>query len=240
MRLKVRDVMTADPVTVAPDLPFKDVADVLIERNIGGVPVVDATGAVLGVITESDLIAKPAYGHEHAEEHRARRLYHSVLARVRREPAKPTTGRTAKDIMTAPAMTAAPWDDLEVVGRRMLKNRVGRLPVLQDGKLVGIVSRRDLVRQFHQTDAQIAADVERVLGDPLLSESQPSVTVVVDDGIVVLRGTVRYEQDAEALSSLVAGVGGVVDIRNEVTAAQGEPGAPPPGVPFEEPAPRYY
>jgi CBS domain-containing protein len=234
MRLKVKDVMTAPAVTVAPDLPFKRVADILIERNIGGVPVVDSTGALLGVITESDLITKPAYHHE---EHGPKRVLHSLLEAVRPSRAEPATGRTAREIMSAPARTASPWDDVEVVGRRMLKHGIGRLPVLQDGVLVGIVSRRDLVRQFHKTDEQIAEDVYAALRDPLVAESEPNVTVAVDDGNVVLQGTVRYARDLELLSLLAAGVGGVVDVRNEATAAGSEPGPPPPTMPYADPTP---
>src|SRR5829696_5373523 len=203
MRLKVRDLMTVDPVTVGPDLPFKDVADVLVNRNIGGVPVVDETGTVLGVITESDLIMKPAYAHEAAGTSKGR--FQALLERFRPGPEERPTGRTARTIMSAPPLTAAPWDDVEVVGRRMLKHRIGRLPVLQDSRLVGIVSRRDLVRQFQKTDGQIADDVDQALRDPLLFESEPQVTATVDDGVVVLRGTVRYPRDVEVLNSVVAG-----------------------------------
>lgn len=236
MRLKVKDVMTAEPVTVRPDLPFKEVADLLIEHGIGGVPVVDDHGAVLGVITETDLIMKPAYEHE---EHGRKGLVRSLLAGRHRSWVETSTALAARDIMSAPPVTAAPWDDLEVVGRRLLKHRIGRLPVIDEGQLVGIVSRRDLVRQFHRSDAQIAADVEQALHDPLLFESSPRVAVAVDDGVVSLKGTVQYPHHVEAIGSLVAGIGGVVDVRNELTATDAEP-SPPRTVPFpDEPNARY-
>jgi CBS domain-containing protein len=224
MRLKVKDIMTAAPVTVPPDLPFKEVADRLIERNIGGVPVVDDSGAVLGVITETDLITKPAYARE---EPGRRWRFLSWFGGDRRSKVQKAYGPTARDIMTAPPVTAGLWDDVEEVARQLLKHHIGRLPVVHDGQLVGIVSRRDLVRQFHHTDEQILADVEDALHDPLLSESDPRVTFTVQDGIVALRGTVRYPHDIETISSLVAGIGGVVDVRTDVTAGDREPSAPP-------------
>ena len=124
--------------------------------------------------------------------------------------------------MSAPAVTATPWDDLEVVGRRLLKQRIGRLPVLEEGQLVGIISRRDLVRQYDRSEQEIAADVEKALHDPLLAEADPRVTYTVDDGVVTLSGTVRSALDITSVESLVAGTRGVVDVRNELTASPGE------------------
>jgi CBS domain-containing protein len=238
MRLKVKDIMTADPVCVPPDLPFKEVADLMLERRIRGVPVVDDAGKVLGVITESDLLVKPAYAHEHRHEESGIRHF---LARLRhRDRTEAGPRRVASDIMSSPPVTASPWDDVEDATQLMLERGISRLPVLREGRLVGIVSRHDLVRQFDKTDEEIAADVEQALHDPLLAESEPQVAVTVDDGVVLIRGTVRYPRDVEVLATTVAGIGGVVDVRSEVTAAHDEPAPPPASAPFEEQSPRYY
>jgi CBS domain-containing protein len=238
MRLKVKDVMTADPVCVPPDLPFKEVADLMLERRIRGVPVVDGAGTVLGVITESDLLTKPAYAHE--SRHDKGGLWSALTRLVHRDRREAAPRRFASELMSSPPITVSPWDDVEDVGQLMVERRIGRLPVLRDGKLVGIVSRHDLVRQFDRTDQQIAAEVERALHDPLLAESEPQIDVTVDDGVVLLRGSVRYPRDVEVLATTVAGIGGVVDVRSEVSAAHDEPAPPPASAPFEEQSPRYY
>lgn len=238
MRLKVKDVMTAEPITVGPDAPFKEVANLLIERNIGGVPVVDERFALLGMITETDLITKPGYEDSSRRPMNVvRSLLHGDTQVLKK---KPTSERlTAKDIMTSPVKTAAPWDDLEEVSRRLLKHHIGRMPVVDDGRLVGIVSRRDLMRQFHRTDEEIRADVERALHDPLMAESDPRITAIVDDGIVVLTGTVAYPHDVAGIESLVVGVPGVVAVRNGVTAKTDEPKAGPAAGYPDEYTPRY-
>jgi CBS domain-containing protein len=235
----VKDVMTPDPVTVPPDLPFKAVADLMLERRIRGVPVVDGAGTVLGVITDSDLLVKPAYAQEPRHGHGG--AIRRALARVvHHDEPDITPRRTAAELMSSPPITTSPWDDVEDVGRLMLERRIGRMPVLRDGRLVGIVSRHDLMRQYQRTDAELAEAVEQALHDPLLAESEPQVTVTVNDGVVLLRGTVRYPRDVEVLASTVAGIGGVVDVRIEVDASHAEPAPPPAAAPFQEQSPKYY
>jgi CBS domain-containing protein len=225
MRLQVKDIMTAEPVTVRPDLPFKEVVDLLIERDIGGLPVVDDDGALVGIVTESDLITKPAF----RDKHRGfASLFGALLGARRPAWLNKAAGLTAREIMSEHVLTAAPSEDLEPVARRMVEHRIGRLPVLEDGRLVGIVSRRDLLRPFHRTDDEIAADVEKALGDRVTFEYGHHVTFSINEGIVTLTGTVTFPHEIETLRWMVGGVPGVVEIHNEVTAEQPEPRIEPP------------
>ena len=225
MRLQVKDIMTAEPVTVRPDLPFKEVVDLLIDRDIGGLPVVDEDGALVGIVTESDLITKPAYRDK-------RRGFASLFRALwgGRRPVwlNKAAGLTAREIMSDRVLTAAPFEDLAPVARRMVEHRIGRLPVLEDGRLVGIVSRRDLLRPFHRSDDEIAADVAKALGDRVTFEYGHQVTFSINEGIVTLTGTVTFPHDIETLRWIVGAVPGVVDIHNDVTAELPEPRAEPP------------
>jgi CBS domain-containing protein len=222
--MKVRDVMTTPVITVRPDTPFAEVVDVLLTNGISGVPVVDDTGALRGVVTEADLVAKDAYG-----QHRRRVL--GVLGDVvhGRDPewTRKAAGRTAADVMTDDAVTASPDDEVTVAARRMLEEGFKRLPVVdRGGALVGIVTRHDLLKPFHRPDDAILADVEALLCDPLrVPENQAHASV--SSGVLTLEGTAWWPSDVRVLEAVVADVPGVVAVENRLTAREPEPGRPP-------------
>ncbi|HLT70418.1 MAG TPA: CBS domain-containing protein [Acidimicrobiales bacterium] len=140
--MKVRDVMTTAVVTVGPEATFAEVVDTLLDNDVGGVPVVDGAGRLLGVVTEADLVAKEAYGD------RPRRALGLVVDYLRgHDPqwVRKAAGRTARELMTMAPVTVAPGDDLAVAAQFMLEFRHARLPVVEDGRLVGIVARQDLL-----------------------------------------------------------------------------------------------
>lgn len=141
--MHVRDVMTRDVITVGPDETYGEIADRLLSHHISGLPVVDADGIVVGIVTEADLVSREAYGPER------RRPLGLILDYLRdRDPAwvRKASGATARELMTHLVTTASPDDELRVVARRMLASGHKRLPVVAtDGRLVGIVSRRDLL-----------------------------------------------------------------------------------------------
>lgn len=218
--MKVRDVMTTPVVTVRPDATFADVVDQLLANDISGVPVVDADGQLVGMVTEADLVSKEAYGY------RRRRALGLVADCLRgRDPqwVRKAAGRTATDVMTAAPATASPDDDLAVAARRMLESHHKRLPVIEDGRVVGIVSRQDLLQPFHRAGAAVLADVERLLGDvlrvPETHEARPSVAA----GVVTLDGTAQWPSDVALIEAVVARVPGVVAIDNRLRAREPDP-----------------
>ncbi|MFO7280520.1 MAG: CBS domain-containing protein [Thermoanaerobacterales bacterium] len=140
--MKVRDVMTTAVVTVGPEATFAEVVDTLLDNDVGGVPVVDGAGRLLGMVTEADLVAKEAYGD------RPRRALGLVVDYLRgHDPqwVRKAAGSTARELMTMAPVTVAPGDDLAVAAQFMLEFRHARLPVVEDGRLVGIVARQDLL-----------------------------------------------------------------------------------------------
>jgi CBS domain-containing protein len=218
--MKVRDAMTNDVVTVRPDTPLREVASILVERGISGVPVVDDDGNVVGVVSEGDILVK-----ERGPEGRK-----SVLARLlgaRGKDSKPQA-RTAGEAMTTPAKTIAPWSSLSTAASRMLEEGIKRLPVVdKDGKLVGILSRADLVRSFARPDAEIEREIrEDVLRRALWLSRPEAVTVAVRDGRVALGGSVATRTDAELVSAFAAAIPGVVEVESSIRWGDDRDGRP--------------
>jgi CBS domain-containing protein len=139
----VRDVMTTDVVTVGPDATYDALVDLLLTHDVSGLPVVDADGVLVGLVSEADLVSREAYGH-------VRRRPLSLVADHLhdRDPAwvRKASGTTARTIMTRAVTTASPDDELRVAARAMLESGFKRLPVVStDGRVAGIVSRRDVL-----------------------------------------------------------------------------------------------
>ena len=210
-RWRVADVMTTQVVSVRPDTGYQRVADLLVRHAISAVPVVDAQGSVLGVVSEADLLPKLNYPD--------RVPAHPLLSRRRRAANRRALGDTAGDLMTSPAETVAATATLAQAARRLEAARVRRLPVVDDaGRLVGIVSRRDLVRLYARPDAEIWADVIDQAVKPMWLEPS-TVDVQVSAGVVTLTGQVDRVSTREILVRLTHAVPGVVDVVDQLSAA---------------------
>jgi CBS domain-containing protein len=206
--MNVKDIMTTEVVTVTSDTPFKEVVEQLVRSGISCVPVVDEHELV-GIVTEADLISKEAYG---ARRRRALALLADIASAREHGWATKATGSLAADVMTRNVIVSSPRDDVRVAARRMLERRVKRLPVVEEGELVGIVSRQDVLRMFDRSDEAITADLDRVLSSALNMPDDHHVSFSVDDGIVTLTGDVRYAWDKPVVVSLARDVEGVIDV----------------------------
>ncbi|HZQ64719.1 MAG TPA: CBS domain-containing protein [Gaiellaceae bacterium] len=215
--MKVEDVMTRDVVDVAPDTQLKAVAETLARHRISGVPVVE-DGAVVGVVSEADVI-----------EQEAAEKQPTLLARLagRDRHSQKAKARTARQAMTAPAVTVPPRFDVAQAARLMVERRINRLPVVtESGELVGIVTRADLVRAFVRTDAEIEREVREDVALRTLWLDPDRLEVAVRDGEVTLRGDLDTRADAELLERLTARVPGVVAVRSELRWRLDEPRLP--------------
>lgn len=207
--MRIADVMTKNPVTVGPEALLKDVARLLDEHGISGVPVVGVEGELLGVVSEADILSKEAGGDLGARG-RLGWLFGSaadVEARAK------LAARTAGESMSAPAITARPEQSVAEAARTMIEIGVNRLPVVdRDGSVVGIVTRADLVRAFTRPDEEIRREVEEdvILGS--LWTSPGRVSVAVENGEVTVEGRLETRLDAELLPRLVERVPGVVSV----------------------------
>jgi CBS domain-containing protein len=219
--LKVDDVMTRRVATVQVGAPFKDVARLLAERKISAVPVLGNDGKLVGLVSEADLLRKEQY-HEDAMP--TRRRFGSRRERVFRAKAR---GDFAGDVMTTPAITVGPEASVVEAAKVMIERNVKRLPVVDfDGCLVGIVSRADLLWVFLRPDDEIAEEIRtEVFARVLLQE--PTYTVTVNNGIVMLSGRLDRRSAVEIAERLVRAVDGVVDVVNGLTYRVDDSGPSP-------------
>lgn len=207
--MKVKDVMNKDVVVVSPRMPLKEVARVLVNRHFSGVPVVDDDGKVLGVVSEGDILAKErAPGGATSIFRRALEIETSSAKH---------DARDAGEAMTAPAVTIGPLRSVAEAAALMLDRRVNRLPVVDaDGKLLGIVTRADLVRAFVRDDSEIEREIREDVLLRAMWESPGRFRVRVRGGEVTLAGKVNDADSVGILVRFVERVPGVVNIRSRI------------------------
>ena len=207
---RVRDVMTPEVVVVAPDCGFKHIVDVLADFRVSAVPVVQ-DGTVIGIVSGADLLHKLEFSDDAAHGWRMVERHSRRVARAK------AGGTTARDLMSTPVVTIGPEDSLATAARTMEQHRVKRLPVVDDGRLVGIVARGDLLRRYLRPDAEIEREiVTDVLGRRMWLDPT-EVQVSVADGRVALSGCPDRRSTTILAGRLVGGVDGVVTVTNELT-----------------------
>lgn len=206
--MKVEDLMTRNVRTVSPERSLKDVAALLAEHRIGGMPVVDESRLPIGVISKTDIVIK-----ERAEADAG----HRGLFRRGKDDgsAAKVAARTAGEAMTAPAVTIGPNMPVATAAEWMLDSGINRLPVVQRNELVGIITRHDLVRVFARTDAEIEQEIRE---DALAGIPWPdAISLRVHAGEVTLRGQADTVADAEMLPVQIRHVLGVVAVDSELS-----------------------
>lgn len=212
--MKVGDIMIREVICVGPDEPVRDIALAMLTRRISGVPVVDAERRVIGIVSEGDLIRRPELQTDQA---RGGWLGLFLSDDERARDFVKTHGLKAREVMTQPAIGVAPDTPLAEVVRLMERNRVKRLPVVENGKLAGLVTRTDLLRALVARPAVSPAaasdqDLRERIDSMLRHEDWATsafVNVQVEQGVAHLWGTVETAAQREALILAVRGVPGV-------------------------------
>jgi len=216
---RVRDVMTKKVLTVDRFTPFSDIVSLLTEHRISGVPVLMMGRRVAGVVSEADLLALED------EEVRGARMDSHATGRWRGPLRRVHWGLTAGALMTAPAVTIYPDATIPRAAQIMTSHHIRRLPVIrEDGRLIGIVTRRDLLSVFLRPDAEVAEHV-RTLLDDVLPQDPGTVTATVRDGVVILTGHPEAPEDRELMPAairLIWDVDGVIDVVNRLGEQVGE------------------
>jgi CBS domain-containing protein len=202
--MSVRDVMTSEVATVGMGASIKDVGRLLSEREFSGVPVVDRDRRLRGVVTEADIVAM------------MRPKERGLIARVLRRAPK-TESRTAGQAMTSPPITVGPDDPVSRAASLMVEHGINRLPVVVEGRLVGIVSRADLVRSFVRSDGAIAEELEEMLHRRFWL-SPGTVAAAVANGQVTLEGELDSRENVELLEWAVGEIPGVIGVRSRLTS----------------------
>jgi CBS domain-containing protein len=200
----VRDVMTADVVTVNRTTPFKEIVRMLQQRHISAVPVLEADGRLAGVVSRADLLPKEEFrGSEPGRITRIRRLADLLKA----------GSVTADGLMTAPAVTVGEDSTLSQAAALMADAKVKQLPVVDsDDRLRGIVSRGDLLTAFLRADGDIADDIRRHVIAAVFPGEPASVQVTVAEGVAVFTGWVADTSRIPLAARLARSVEGVIGL----------------------------
>ncbi len=224
--MKVRDVMVRDVATVSPSTAVREVARLMVERRISGLPVVDADGRLLGIVSEGDLLHRAEAGTE-----RRRSWWLDIVAGAEElaQDYVRSHARAVGDVMTRRVHSVTEDADLADAADLMDRRKVKRVPVVKDGRLVGILSRADLVRAFLLTaeaqpvakadDAAIRQRLDEVIAEePWIGTSLLNVAVTA--GEVELGGFVASTEQRRALQIAAEAVPGVSAVRNNVVVRQ--------------------
>ena len=211
--MKVKDVMTVDVLTVPTGKTLKETAQLLADTGISGLPVTDDDGKVIGVISEADILFK-----ERSPERRRGGSFAWLFFPDMIENEAKLDARTAGEAMSSPAVTIGPDRPVGEAAARMLDDAVNRLPVVdEDGTLVGIVTRADLVRAFTRSDSEIELEIRKELISRTFWLQPTDLEVEVHAGEVTVAGEVDTKSDAELLPELIAQVPGVVSVESKLT-----------------------
>jgi CBS-domain-containing membrane protein len=204
----VDDVMTKAVVSVPETTPYREVVDVLVANRFSAVPVADAFQRVTGIVSEADLLRKIEYAGDEEP-----RMFDGRRRRANRAKA---FGRTAADVMTTPPVVVQAGTSVAAAARLMEDENVKRLPVVDElGRLVGIVSRGDLLKVHLRPDDEIAEDVRDALGTYVTDEAA-AIEADVQRGVVTLTGHVERWSTTAIADRLLRQIGGVVEVVDKV------------------------
>jgi len=198
--------MTGDVVSLPPDASFKTAVRTLVERGVDAVPVVE-DGVVVGVVSASDLTCH--------DEQPAGWTELLLGGKERREHRRKAGATTAGALMRSPAVTVGPDALVCEALHTMAREGVGRVVVVDDGRLVGILTRSDVLRCYLRDDAEIARDVEDVLRTSL-GDAARRLDVEVRDGVVRLAGWTELRSSAWTAEASARTVSGVVAVEEDV------------------------
>lgn len=217
--MKIREIMTRDVITVAPQTPIREAASLMVDHAVSGLPVVDEQGKLVGVLSEGDLILRQ----------RARqpvpwwRAFFQDGERLAREYQK-AAGTTVAEVMTKAVISVSPDLPIEAAALILDQRRIRRVPVVADGRVVGIVSRGDLVKVLAKTpspvggptsDSQLASEMRaRLAKEPWVSHH--GIVVDAEKGELLLWGLVASEAEKSAVETMARSLPGVKGVRSRL------------------------
>ncbi len=220
--MKASDVMTRHVVSIGPDDSVLEAARLMLQHRISGLPVIDAAGALVGLVTEGDLLRRAETG---TQRKRARWLEFIIGPARLAEEYVHTSGRKVADVMTTDVRSVGADEPLESIVHSMERHRIKRLPVVQNGKVIGIVTRANLMRalvtlalEARPTPASDAAIRQRLLDELKKQAWAPIglIDVVVKDGVVKLTGALTDESERRALRIAAENIDGVKRVEDHM------------------------
>jgi CBS-domain-containing membrane protein len=219
MNAVVREVMTPNVITVGKDTPFEVIATALREHRVSAFPVLDEASTVIGVVSESDLLAKLALGIEDKAA-----VPGMITGILRRQQERKAHAVTAVELMSSPAYTVLPEDAVETAARIMYLRNVKRLPVVdRDGRLAGIVSRADVLAVYSRTDADVAEEIRTAVLSTETPANPGTLDVSVKAGVATIVGRPQTCGQGHDIVSRARHVQGVVAVRDRLDYPPPEP-----------------
>jgi CBS domain-containing protein len=221
--MKVRDIMSTRVVSIAPDANVLEAVRLMLQNHISGLPVIDRSGALVGVVTEGDFLRRSETG---TERKRPRWLEFLMGPRRLADEYVHTHARKVEDVMTREPITITEDAALDEVVRIMERRRIKRLPVMRGAQVVGIVSRANLLHALASLGAAASppAKTDVAIREQLLVEFDRQtwapvalIDVVVKDGAVELWGTITEEAQGEALKVCAENIPGVKSVVSHLT-----------------------
>lgn len=208
--MRVRDRMTHGVISVTPETRLHDVARLLSEHHISGVPVVDAEGTCIGVVSEADLLVKLL------SRPQSRRLSLEWILGERHDPEEMRrhAATTAMQAMSAPAVTIGADRPLREAAALMVDRDVNRLPVVEGGQLVGIVTRADLVQAYLRLDREILDSIRDDVLRRTMWLDPSNFEIEVREGVVRIAGTVDRRSTARIIEPLIGLLDGVTEVQS--------------------------
>ncbi len=201
--MQAKDIMTVDVITARPDTPVEEVARILLNRRISGVPVIDVNGHVIGIVSEGDLMRRPE-----SDTLRQRSWWLGLVSFPNEQAVRyvKTHGRNAEAVMTRDVLTITEETPAREIAEILESRHIKRVPVVRQGKIVGIVSRADLLRALASGDVETPLNrddtvIRQAVIDALdreLGIAVCFVNVIVQDGVVHLWGSVETETERNA------------------------------------------
>jgi CBS domain-containing protein len=220
--MKATDVMATKVITVRPDTPVATIAEVLLANRISAVPVVNDKDVLVGIVSEGDLIHRVEAG---TERHRSWWLELLTGKEILAHEFVMSYGRKAADVMTRPVISVQPDTPLGDIAALLEKHRIKRVPVASNGKIVGIVSRANLIQalvKLNREKTEASVDdltlhnniLEQLRSKPWVDPSK--ISILVDNGSVELWGIVDSETEKNAIRVAVEVTPGVRQVANKL------------------------
>ena len=211
-------------VTVRPGTPYKEIARLLTEHGISALPVVGDAEKVLGIVSEADLLSEESRSH-------VGQPALPPLTPAQAHSRHKSEAATAGELMSAPAITVTPEDDVSEAARLLENHRIKRMPVVDSiGRLVGIVSRHDVLRLFLRSDRELQDEVRTLLVDELWIDPK-GWNAIVEQGTVYLSGRMDRRSTVRIAESTVRRIDGVVAVENALTYDEDDSALKPEGEP---------
>jgi CBS domain-containing protein len=223
-QLRVRDLMTTALISVSPEAPLREIAATLANHRISSVPVIDNTDRLVGIVSEGDLFRRVELATQPPRTW-WRSMFSDAMSTAHAYVR--SHGRKARDVMTAHPVTSSPDEPLHKLAARMARKRLKRVPVVRNGRVVGLIARSDLVRQLAHQAAPSASPGDEALRNQIKEgiEKLPRnlqirlVNIEVEDGVASLYGWATSAIEKRAVEVAAENVPGVVKVRNCVLPA---------------------